>query len=44
MQPNQKLENFEQAMEIIHDNIWGIEVEKKKTLKRFSLLRDYLSP
>ena len=31
-------------MEIIHENIQGIEAEKEKTLKRFSLLRDHLSP
>ena len=44
LKPNQKLENFEHAMETIHDSIQGIEVEKEKTLRRFSLLRNHLSP
>ena len=44
LQPDQKLENFEHAIEIIHDNIRGIEAEKEKALKRFSFLRDHLSP
>ena len=31
-------------MEVIHDSIWGITIEKEKALRRFSLLRDHLSP
>ena len=31
-------------MEPIHDNIQSIEAEKEKSLRRFSLLRDHLSP
>ena len=44
LKPDQKLVNFEHAMEIIHDNIQGIQVVQEKALRIFSLLRDHLSP
>ena len=31
-------------MELLHNSTRGIEAEKEKTLRRFSLLRDHLSP
>ena len=44
LKANEKLVSFEHAMEAIHDSIQSIEPKKEKALRRFSLLRDHLSP
>ena len=38
------MDNFEHDIEVNHNSIRGIEVEKEKALSKFSLRRDHLSP
>ena len=44
LQPDQKLTNFEKDMEAIHIEIRDIEVEKERIQKKFTLLKDQVSP
>ena len=44
LQPDQKLARFEKDMEAIHTDIKDIEAEKERLLKKFTLLKDHVSP
>ena len=44
LKKNQKVDSIEPIVQLLHDNIREIQVEKDKILERFTLLRTHLFP
>ena len=43
-QPKVRIEDFETKIEKIHNDVRDIEFEKDKVLRRFTIVREYLTP